>query len=148
MYAFVKRSRMRRSLLPFALPYCVALLVLGAYWSGADWAFRAVIWTFFAALLADSFIGAGRSPGGAATDAITRALTWPWLLVQAALILTGLLAVTRGTDPAYPFYATAVAIGTMGGMFGIPVAHELMHRRNRFDRFLAEALMTLFSYTH
>ena len=24
------------------------------------------------------------------------------------------------------------------------VAHELMHRRNRFDRFLAEALMTLF----
>src|SRR5688572_17600364 len=155
MYAFVKRSRMRRSLLPFALPYCVALIVLGAYWSGADWAFRAVIWTFFAALLADSFIGADRSAGSAspdrrqqATDAITRALTWPWLLVQAALILTGLVAVAGGTDPPYPFFATAVAIGTTGGMFGIPVAHELMHRRNRFDRFLAEALMTLFSYTH
>ena len=142
---------MRRSLLPFALPYCVALLVLGAWWSGADWAFRAVIWTFLGALLADSFTGAIRSPGGpkpspgsASTDALTRALTWPWLLVQVALIVTGLLAVTRGD----PFYATAMAIGTTGGMFGIPVAHELMHRRNRFDRFLAEALMTLFSYTH
>jgi hypothetical protein len=93
---------MRRSLLPFALPYCVALLVLGAYWSGAHWAFRAVIWTFFAALLADIFIGAGRSTGGVSTEAITRAFTLPWLFVQAALIFTGLLAVTRGT---YPFFA-------------------------------------------
>ena len=126
-----KRSRIRRTLLPIALRYCVALLVLGAWWSGADWAFRAVIWTFLAALLADSFLGvsrspgnAGQSPGGAPTDAVTRALTWPWLLVQVALIVTGILAVTRGD----PIYATAVAIGTRSSVSGSVRSNSTSYR--------------------
>lgn len=41
----------------------------------------------------------------------------------------------------------AVAVGLMGGL-GINVAHELMHRRGRAERALAEVLMMATSYTH
>ena len=134
------------------MPYCVALIVLGAYWSGADWAFRLVIWVFLGALFADTIV---RTSGGStvrATDLTLRMLTWPWLFVQIALIVAGFLTIARaqaiGVDLQHTFMVTSVGAGAAGGMFGIPVAHELMHRRSRIDRFFAEALMTLFSYTH
>jgi alkane 1-monooxygenase len=137
-----------RSIAPFLLPYGVAMIVLGASWSGAAWAFQFVSWVFLAALLADS-IGArsGRDvrPDFVPNGKTARMLTWPWLFVQAALILTGLLSVLRAPET---FSATCIAVGATGGMFGIPVAHELMHRRGALDRLLARALMTLFSYTH
>jgi alkane 1-monooxygenase len=126
----------------------VAFLVLGAYWSGADWAFRSVSWIFVAALFADVVVGTRRGDfPPPATERTSRMFTWPWLFVQAALIVTGLHAIAHA--PAmHTLVVTAIAVGATGGMFGIPVAHELMHRRNRVDRFLAEMLMTLFSYAH
>ena len=128
----------------------MAAVVLGASWSGAGWAFRFVIWVFLAALFADVIIGVDRSSGSFAnaTDRTARLLTWPWLLVQPALIVAGLLAVSRAQELPHAFLVTSIAVGATGGMFGIPVAHELMHRRSRVDRFFAGALMTLFSYAH
>lgn len=138
-----------RNIVPFALPYCVAAVVLGAFWSGAGWGFRFVIWAFFGALFADVIVGAAGTDSPRNENArIARMFTWPWLLVQPALIITGLISVTRANDLPQTFLVTAIAVGATGGMFGIPVAHELMHRRNRFERLLAEVLMTMFSYTH
>lgn len=130
----------------------MAAVVLGASWSGAAWAFRAVIWAFLIALIADVVIGVDRKSTTDSfenpSDLVLRTLTWSWLFVQPALILTGLFSVARAPMAGSDLFATCVAVGATGGMFGIPVAHELMHRRNRFDRLAAELLMTLFSYTH
>ena len=131
--------------LALVLPCSVPLAVLAAYWSGAAWAFRVGAWVYLAALLAD-FV-AGVETGNASTDRFAlRFITWLWVPLQAALIVTGLIAV-RGAD-VIALYVASVGAGMIGGMFGIPVAHELMHRRTRFERALAETLMSMFGYAH
>ena len=40
------------------------------------------------------------------------------------------------------------AVGITNGVIGITFAHELMHKSNKFEQFLAEVLMTAVSYPH
>jgi len=131
--------------LPYLLPYAVPLVVVTADRMGARWAFASVIWVFLAAFVADVVVKPDLASGSQDQTIAFRVLTWLWLPAQIALVLTGLFAVSR--DGSQLFFA-AVSVGAAGGMFGIPAAHELMHRRSRVERGLAVALMTLFSYAH
>jgi alkane 1-monooxygenase len=121
--------------------------MLAAYWSGAGWAFRISVWVYLGALALDFVAGVDESPmwDGFSTRPF-RVITWLWVPLQAALVFTGLLAV-RGADLG-TIYVASIGVGMIGGMFGIPVAHELMHRDTAFERVLAEVEMTLFGYTH
>ena len=133
--------------LSLVLPCSVPAAVLAAYWSGAGWAFRIGAWVYFGALALDFVGGIDEGPmGDRFSTRPFRLITWLWVPQQAALIITGLFAV-RGADLA-TIYVTSVGAGMIGGMFGIPVAHELMHRNTRFERVLAEIEMTLFGYAH
>ena len=138
------------TLVPHFFPFVVPLLVLTAYWSGASWAFRSVTWFFLCVLVLEFVAGKDsreRDAAGvhSAERYVLRLITWIWVPIHAALITTGLLAVG---DASSNLPAIGIALGTVGGMFGIPVAHELMHRSNRFERALAEIQMTMFSYAH
>lgn len=127
------------------LPWLAPVTVLAAAAAGAPWAFRAAIWIYVAALFADLFAGIDtREREEAPLDAPLLRLG---VAMQAAVLIAGLLVVSReGTSGA--IYVCSIGVGAIGGMFGVPVAHELMHRRNRLDGALAEVLMTMFSYTH
>lgn len=46
------------------------------------------------------------------------------------------------------FFATAFICGIVGAIFAVPTAHELMHRKNRFDRISAVTIMSIFTYPH
>jgi len=128
------------------LPCLVPAVVLAAFWSGRPWAFSAAIWIYFAAMLLDFVAGEDRDDEQAAPYML-RLITWLWLPLNAAVIATGLIAVTT-SDSLNTLYAVSIGAGAISGMFGIPVAHELMHRERRFERVLAALQMTLFSYTH
>jgi len=136
------------AVLPFLLPCLVPALVLTAYWNGAAWAFRAVIWSYLAALVLDFVGGEDTSePRGDAAIGFCRLITWLWFPLQLAVIVTGLVAVTVSPDWR-TLYVVSIAAGGISGMFGIPVAHELMHRSSRLERTLAELQMSLFTYAH
>ena len=137
------------AVLPFLLPCAVPAIVLTAYWNGASWAFRAAIWSYLLALLLDFAGGEETSslPEDLQTKLVLRLITWLWFPLQIAVIVTGLIAVT--SSPSWQtLYVVSIGGGAISGMFGIPVAHELMHRRSRFERALAELQMSLFSYAH
>lgn len=78
---------------------------------------------------------------------------WLWLQVPLQLlaivgaVVTVPLALQAGELGAGGFAAAALALGLVTGV-GINVAHELMHRRGRVERILAEVLMTTTTYTH
>jgi alkane 1-monooxygenase len=76
---------------------------------------------------------------------------WAWVPLQIVAVggcVAGLgRGVVDGSVGAPLFFACAVACGLASGV-GINVAHELMHRRGRFERALAEILMTTTTYTH
>lgn len=49
---------------------------------------------------------------------------------------------------AFTFFGRAFAMGILCGSFGINVAHELGHRQNKFDQFLAKMLLLSSLYMH
>ena len=100
------------------------------------------------ALLLDFICGEDAADGSsAAPTLLLRVITWLWLPLQAAVIVTGLIAVTAKLD-WHTLYVTSIGVGAISGMFGIPVAHELMHRQSTAERTLAEVQMAMFSYAH
>jgi len=118
------------------------------------WLFRVVAWVWLIVAMLDFAI-----------CPIPRILTANRLVIQAGTLLwairCSLVAASAGNHHSvWSFhynvdYLTVeellfvtVSVGIASGMFCIPVAHELMHKRGRFDKILAEILMTSVSYTH
>lgn len=78
-----------------------------------------------------------------------RAITLLWLPVQAVLLVFLLASVPAalhlGTaEKIAVFFGFGVASGTVG----ITYAHELMHQKNRVERWLADLLMSSVLYSH
>jgi alkane 1-monooxygenase len=78
-----------------------------------------------------------------------RMVTMLWVPVQIAMIF-GLIwfvqtATTLGTwEKAGLFFA----VGVLSGTVGITYAHELMHQKNRLERWLADILLASVLYSH
>ncbi|MEM9250099.1 MAG: alkane 1-monooxygenase [Pseudomonadota bacterium] len=78
-----------------------------------------------------------------------RGLTMLWFPVQASLVIYAL-----ATVPAAPGFATHekvlifFGLGILSGTIGIVYAHELMHQKNRLERWLGDLLMTAVFYGH
>jgi alkane 1-monooxygenase len=81
---------------------------------------------------------------------------WLWVPLQLVAIVGCVVGFGGGVVDAASegvamgpglFFTGALACGLASGV-GINVAHELMHRRGRFERALAEILMTSTTYTH
>jgi alkane 1-monooxygenase len=73
-----------------------------------------------------------------------------WLAVpaQAMVLGWGLWNVTRPSVSAIELVGYIVAVGITGGVIGITVAHELIHRPDRGDRWLGGALLVMVFYLH
>lgn len=71
-----------------------------------------------------------------------------FLPVQLAFLAHACLAAPRYAADPWSLAALALATGTVTGSCGITIAHELMHRKERLDRALAEILMSSVGYGH
>lgn len=95
----------------------------------------------------DELLSRDRSQPVWASD--RRVYDWPlrtWVVVQLGLIAWG---VGIAPSMSYGGGATlALSLGVVTGAVGITVAHELMHRKEKLDRFLAETLMSSVLYAH
>ncbi len=87
------------------------------------------------------------SPGWPAA-AVYRLATWMAVPVEVALLLWGAWYVTRPEASGLELVGIGVAVGISGGVTGITVAHELVHRPSRVDRVLGAVLLGLVSYLH
>jgi alkane 1-monooxygenase len=72
-----------------------------------------------------------------------------WLFVALQLGLTLWAAGAAGDSPGLgALLALALASGTMAGVFGMLVAHELIHSHHRFERALGLSLLMTVGYMH
>jgi len=140
--------------LPYLLPYFIPITMVIGFLQGESWPFRIVLLMFALVTILDLLIGDGaRSAADEPSGAISRYFfrhfaLWMWLPAQAAIVIFGLLTVTGKSIHWFEMLAIMLCIGMTGGMLSTPAAHELMHRRSRFERMLAEIQMSLLSYTH
>ena len=144
--------------LPFSISLVVPALALGVALDPAGPARLIVPALIFVVIpLLDALLGHEvrmSEPEQAATTARSwryDVWTWSWVPLQLAAVVLALVRVpaslASGELSVVEFASAVVAFGLAAGL-SINVAHELMHRRGRIERGLAELLMTTTTYTH
>ncbi len=139
--------------MPYLLPLCIPVAVIGGFAQGALWPIRLVLPVFALVVVLDLVLGEGRGrrlrqPRGRVGAKIPQLVPWLWVPAQLALVLIGLSAAADPALSGYERFGLAVCLGMANGMLIAPAAHELMHRSGRWARGAARVQMALMSYAH
>ncbi|MBV7380228.1 alkane 1-monooxygenase [Maritimibacter dapengensis] len=145
--------RQFRHAAPFWLSLAVIpLVILSATYGG--WAIILPVagtWWAFSAL--DAVLGRYSENPDLETpdDALIwyKLITWIWLPVQV-VTLYGMIAYVPGADhlTLAEKFGVFLGVGVMSGSIGIVYAHELLHQRNAFERWLGDLLLATVLYSH
>jgi len=140
--------------LAFFLIYLVAGIGFGFAQRGGLYTLVVpLLLTFVAVPIFDALMGidtcnpADSAPSEVAS-AVFRLATWLAVPVQAAILLWGAWFTTRHSASSVELVGVVLAVGISGGVIGITVAHELVHRSSRVDRAFGGALLVMVSYLH
>jgi alkane 1-monooxygenase len=140
--------------LPFLSIYLICGLGLwfvlkgGVYTLLAPLALTFVAVPIFDALMGIELRNPTEAPAGRFATLMFRLATWLAVPGQAAVLLWGAWSVTRPSASPIEIVGMIVTTGMTGGVVGITVAHELVHRASRVDRALGGVLLTMVSYRH
>jgi alkane 1-monooxygenase len=147
-------ARLSRAL-PFWMSFLlVPVAVLGAVHGGWTVILLPVITWYFFSLL-DAFLGLYTENADPATGERDlywyRAVTLVWVPVQFALLFWMIWYVTGPGDAHLSALETVVlffGMGVVTGTIGINYSHELMHQKDRGERFLGDVLLAMVLYSH
>jgi len=139
--------------LPFCLAYTFPFLVLLTGLGG--WAMLLIPFFTFAfvpvldiASGIDPFNPNPENEAELRDNIFFRLITWFWVPVELSLIAFGMWWILQPGKTWYEIAGMIIAVGMTNGVIGITFAHELMHKSNAFEQFLAETLMMSVSYPH
>lgn len=126
------------------LRYCSPFLVLAGipllyYGAGPLWPIAGIIAFLVILLTAERLAD---RPGSVERQASRkfRALQLAYIPLQLAVVIWA-TAVAASLTP-FAFVLLAISVGVAAGIFGMLCAHELAHSHDRFDRFVALAMLT------
>ncbi len=128
---------------PFWLLYVVAALLAVTLWAGGAWPLVVPAFVFVVVPVADGLLGLDDRDHGPQRWWDDLPL---WLWVPTQLGLVGWLVATASGRGGWELAVATGAVGLLSGAGGITIAHELVHRKGRAERAMAEALMTSVSY--
>ncbi len=128
----------------FVFPVCFVLAAL----LGGPWLWLTPLFAFVIVPVFDLFLGNDERDPAEAPPGRRMAFDlslWLWVPVQISMIVLGLWRVGQGVT-AVEAVGLTLSLGLVGAGGAINVAHELMHRKPRFEQGLSEILMTSVSY--
>ena len=142
-----------------AVPFWMSLLlvpvaVIGALYGGWTVILLPVVtWYFFSIL--DAFLGLNTENADLDTgeDQLSwyKAITLIWAPIQFALLFWMIWYATGPGDAHLSALETIVlffGVGVITGTVGINYSHELMHQKDRGERFLGDTLLSMVLYSH
>ena len=139
--------------LPFSL---VAITVFG-WWMGGYWTFSTPIFVYLVINIMDQVIPKlsrnssplekGQAETGGAVNLYPLAI-WLWPLAQVAFILWCLWVSSDASLSIIEILGVVLSVGVMAGAVGITFAHELIHRKKRWERIAGEILLLSVTYHH
>ncbi|WP_370312217.1 alkane 1-monooxygenase [Sagittula sp.] len=140
-----------------ALPFFLSFLLIPLVWIGAvrggAWVLLAPLATWY--LFSAIDILTGLNTQNADLDTTEDQLFWYKLLTQLwvpvqFLTLFGLIWYVSRADHlnGWEIFGVMFGTGVMTGTVGIVYSHELLHQRNRFERWLGDILLAMVLYSH
>lgn len=138
----------------YALPLLFVVVCDVSVHGNGLWCFSLTILIFGILPLVEAAVGPRRGSGDAERfkrRARAPGFTWLIRLIGALVIVELAGALFRVSDSAiepHQLIGATLALGSLLGAVGITIAHELGHRRNRFDRILAHTLLHASWYPH
>lgn len=150
-------ARQQVALLRNALPFWLSLItvpcaILGAIYGG--WAvFLLPLFTWVLFDILDLFVGLNLENADLETTEADlfwyRLITLIWFPLQFTMTFGMIWYVTGAAHLAiWEKVALFFGVGVAAGAVGIVYAHELMHQKNRVERWLADLLLALALYSH
>jgi len=142
-----------RSALPFALSLALVPVILFAATRGGWTLSLPIIATWFLFTTLDALFGmetANMDPETADDQLFWhRLITIVWFPIQFVLVF-GLIWYVTHTDHLNTFEKIVLffGVGIMTGAIGIVYSHELMHQKNRMERWLGDLLLANVLYSH
>ncbi|MFD2739667.1 alkane 1-monooxygenase [Sulfitobacter aestuarii] len=143
--------------LSHVLPFWLSFLLIPLTWFCAltgGWAIALLpLVTWFLFSLLDAALGLNLDngdPGAEETDLYWyRLVTLIWVPLQFVTLFGLVYYTTRAAhlEPAERIFLF-FGIGVITGTIGINYSHELMHQRNRLERWLADLLLAMVFYSH
>lgn len=140
--------------LPFFSIYAISSVALWFALKGGLYTLVAPLaMTFVAVPLFDALIGIEsrnptETPAGRLSKGLFRLATWLAVPAQGAVLVGAAWASGRTSVSRVEIAGWVVTAGITGGVMGITVAHELIHRSSRLDRLLGGVLLTMVFYLH
>ncbi|MBR9650585.1 alkane 1-monooxygenase [Thalassovita aquimarina] len=142
-----------RNAAPFWLSLSLIPVAVFSAGMGGYWALLLPLWAWWLFTLLDAILGLNLENADPQTpDADLfwyRLITMIWFLVQFAVIYGMIYYVTRAshlgwTEKLVLFFG----VGVISGTVGIVYSHELMHQKNRLERWLGDLLLATVLYSH
>ncbi len=140
-----------------ALPFWLSFLLIPLIWFAAHvgglWVLLPPLVTWYLFAVLDAVLGLNTNNADPQTDEADlswyRRLTLAWPLAQF-LTLFGLIAFVSGSDQLGTWEKLGVffGMGILSGTIGINYSHELMHQKNKVERWLGDILLSMVLYSH
>lgn len=150
----VKPDVSKFPILPYLLIYTFPIL-FGIALIYKGWLSAIGIYTIFMALPLGDFIFERDHVNPTKEEAkildgmiIFRVITWLWVPMQLFLVFGSIHFTYDESVPVWSRFLFAVSAGLMAGGAGFDVGHELMHKRNKFEKFLGHIIYLSLGYDH
>lgn len=141
-----------RTALPFWMSLGLLPLALLAAWQGAFWWMLMPAYAWYLSTGLDLVLGLNRE--NADTTTPTEALFWYravtiiWVPVQVGLIFGLIWYAGHSALSFWEQIGLFVGLGVASGTIGMVYAHELLHQRPAWERFLGDVLLASTLYSH
>jgi alkane 1-monooxygenase len=132
----------------YFLPFLLILPTIASMQLGGVWIFAFPPLIYTALILADFAAGEVRPHQRPARRWINTLPTWLWIPVQFGVLVWALHDIRAGRFSLEEAIGLGMALGLATGGVGITDAHELVHRRARWERLLGQALLVSVTYHH
>ena len=142
------------SVLPYYLCYLIPVSFYVGYALGGWYNFLAFSLAFILVPIADMFSGLDhKNPTKEEEAELKKQLkfkivTWLWTPVQYAIVIWGAWIVSTQNLSAIELVGFTLGAGLCGGGIGITITHELVHRTEKWEKFLSLANLVCLNYMH
>jgi alkane 1-monooxygenase len=136
--------------LPYSLPLCIPLFTLVGAYLGGWWVTLGIVIAFVIHPILDFFAPQIREEDESSpkNPFWYSFLLWIYLPLQVIFLNVIFYWISVRFYSLPELLGIILSVGTVTGALGITMAHELVHRKDRWERGLGVGLLAMVNYTH